>query len=102
MKTFSGLFYDFTSKTEEALNLEEKLEKAKEEAKLLKEEILNDPKLHTLLTTTGIIHDNKIHKKIERASELNGHAPSYYLDVQDYVEPLNSYSLDVRLGEGNE
>ncbi len=102
MKTFSSLFFDFTSKTDEVLDLEEKLEKAKEEAKLLNEEILNDPKLHELLTTTGIIHDKKLHKKIDRARKRDVHVASYYLDVQDYVEPLNSYSLDSRLGEDNE
>ena len=105
MKTkFHGLFFDFSSKTDEALRLEEQLEKVKQEAQLLKEEILNEPKLHEALTTVGIVHDKMIYKKVEKPFCANRQhdEQGYYLDIQDYIEPVSSFQLDVKLGDNNE
>jgi len=99
MKTFNGVFYDFNSKVDEALRLEDMLQKAKQEADLLKEEILNEPKLHEILTTVGIIHDKKLYRKV--ATHNNDKTP-YVLDIQDYIEPVNSFQLDAKLGDNNE
>ena len=97
--TFNNLFYDFNGKTDEALRLEDQLEKAKQEAQLLKEEILNEPKLHEILTTVGIVHDNNLYKKVSCDKPCSG---KFYLDIQDYIEPVNSFQLDSKLGENNE
>jgi len=106
MKTFNGVFYDFSSKVDEALRLEDSLQKAKQEAELLKEEILNETKLHEILTTVGIIHDKKLYmKKITgnaKRDENNKATPEYYLDIQDYIEPVQSFQLDAKLGDNNE
>jgi len=98
MKTFNGVFFDFNSKVDEALRLEDMLQKAKQEAELLKEEILNEPKLHEILTTVGIIHDKKLYMK----KEYGGVPDKYYLDIQDYIEPVQSFQLDAKLGDSNE
>lgn len=104
MKTFNGVFYDFNNKVEEALRLEDMLQKAKQEADLLKEEILNEPKLQKILTTVGVVHDKKLYKKVaiphikDRPHDEKG----YYLDIQDYIEPVNSFQLDEKLGDNNE
>ena len=104
MKTFNGVFYNFNSKVDEALRLEDSLQKEKQEAELLKEKILNEPKLHEILTTVGIIHDKKLYKKV--AVPHNENRPhdeqAYYLDIQDYIEPVQSFQLDARLGDNNE
>lgn len=97
--TFNNLFYDFNGKTDEALRLEDQLDKAKQEAQLLKEEILNEPKLHEILTTVGIVHDKKLYKKVSCDKPCSG---KFYLDTQDYIEPVNSFQLDSKLGENNE
>lgn len=106
MKTFNGVFYDFSSKVDEALHLEDSLQKAKQEAELLKEEILNEPKLHQILTTVGIIHDNKLYKKKIKSGAMRTESgiavPDYYLSVEDYIEPVNSFQLDTKLGDNNE
>lgn len=98
-KTFNNLFWDFNLKNDEALELEDKLYKAKEEARLLKEEILNEPKLHETLTTIGIIHDKKLYRK-KQCNPIVG--STYYLDIQDYIEPVQSFQLDSKLGDNNE
>lgn len=98
----SSLFRDFNSKNEESLNLEDLLEKAKREAKLLKEEILNEPKLHEILTTVGVLHDDVLYKKKNRAEDNEAATPEYYLDAQEYIEPVHSFQLKDKLGESNE
>jgi len=104
MKTFHGVFYDFKSKVENALQLEDALDKAKQEAELLKEEILNEPKLHAILTTVGIVHDKVLYKKV--AVPHNENRPhdkqAYSLDVEEYVDPVQSFQLDAKLGDNNE
>lgn len=104
MKTFNGVFYDFNSKVDEALRLEDSLQKAKQEAELLKEEILNEPKLHEILTTVGIIHDKKIYKKVQKPFCANRQHDDqgYFLDIKSYVEPVQSFQLDAKLGDNNE
>ena len=66
---------------------EDMLEKAKQENKLLKEEILNEPELHEILTTVGVVLDGKIYKKVVTPNCVEN---SYYLCVQDYIEPVQS------------
>ena len=103
MKTFNGVFYDFTSKIDEALRLEESLQKVKQEFELLTKEILNEPKLHEALTTVGIVHDKKLYKKVAALHNQNRthNSRAYYLDIQDYIEPVQLFELD-KLGDNNE
>ena len=104
MKTLNDIFYDFNSKVDEALHLEELLENAKQESELLKKEILNEPNLHEILTTVGIIHNKKLYKKVSAPYKENRtyDEKAYILDVQDYIEPVYSCQLDAKLGDNNE
>lgn len=104
MKLAHDLFWSFDQNTKEALRLKDMLQKAKQEADLLKEEILNEPKLHEILTTVGIIHDKKLYKKVvaNNMPISKSAEPHYYLDIQDYIEPVNSFQLDAKLGDNNE
>lgn len=100
--TLHNLFYGFSDKINEALRLEDSLIKANEQVKSFKEQIINEPKLHEILTTVGIIHDKKLYKKLERPSATDPDVASYYFDIQDYIEPVNSFQLDEKLGDNNE
>ena len=94
MKTLNELFFDYSNKVNDALRYEDLLQKAKQEAELFKEEILNEPKLHEILTTVGVVHNGKLYKKEipwpTRDIEV------YCLDVQDYIGPVQSVLLDAK------
>lgn len=96
---FSNLFYQFNDKTNEALRLEGQLDEIKQEAEQLKKIILNEQRLHGILTTVGIVHDKKLYNKISTDKPCSGH---FRLEIKDYIEPVNSFSLDSKLGESNE
>lgn len=103
MKTLNEIFFDYSSKINDALRYEDLLQKAKQEAELFKEEILTEPKLHEILTTVGVVHNGKLYKKIATIRNENR---SYFLDIQDYIEPVQSVLLDAlldaKLGDSNE
>lgn len=106
--TLHNLFYGFSDKTNEVLGLEDLLIETQKKVQSFKEQILNEGKLHVILTTVGIVHEKKIYKKLIKIENKGRYdstvkdSDQYYLDVQDYIKPFASYSLDSELGESNE
>jgi hypothetical protein len=88
------LFFNYSSKVEQAIDLRAELEKVEGEMALLKESILNEPKLHEVLTTVGVIHGKEIYKKVLRGD--------FCLEVNDYIEPVHSFQLEATLGGEDE
>lgn len=109
MKPLNNVFFDLSGKFEEVLRYEELILKSKEEYELLKEEILEDKRLHEALTTVGISHNGVIYRKVKKTGEIKldstktpKQSDVWYLDAEDYNEPLNSYQLESKLGGNNE
>ena len=89
-----NLFYGFQRETNTALRLEDELEAAQKGIQDFTKQILSAPELKEALTTTGIVHGGLIFKK--KMNTLAG-TQAFYLDVENYVEPVNAYMLDTDL-----
>ena len=94
-KNLHNLFFGFQASTSKSLDLEDQLEAAKKEIESLTVEILATPELHETLTSTGVVYDGHpgtlIFKKLKTAKGV------YYLDIDDYVAPINAFMLDTDL-----
>lgn len=97
-KSIGNLFYDYSGKCSELTIVEKQLEQVTAQKKDILEEILNEPKLHDVLTTVGIVHDNIVYKKIPVINHTGHEAQSegglkYYLSTQNYTPPKHSFEL---------
>ena len=103
MNKLTELFYDLSGSIGKENRLNNELKSEQEKIQSLKSEILNNKDLNHSLSTVGIVHDGKIYKKIRTPFNNARHFDDeqYYLEISDYVEPVNSFALN-EIGDSNE
>lgn len=96
MRSISEVFYDFTAKEAEATRLKVLAKDAEKEAEKLRAVILDESRLHDILTTTGVVHGRRIYKKmaINHDESVARKSTCYYLTSSEYNPPINSFQLD--------
>lgn len=105
-KTLSSLFYDYSSKLDEVVRLENLVGDIHKDIQSLENQILKCDELHEALTTVGILHNNVVYRKIPRLnvtayeSGYETQKPenlNYTLSTKDYILPKYSFELDEKV-----
>lgn len=88
----SDLFYGYNTSLQDVIDNRERLEKSEVEFEEFKEAIKSSSELSETLKTIGITHNGAIFKLVpsHNADEEN----DFYLSVEEYKEPLGSYSVN--------